>query len=141
MARGKSKRRAPKRGWFGRISSWFVGAVLIFLVGSVLWVLLYRFVPPPITFTMIGDLVDGHEIEQDWMPIGEIDDDMKRAVIAGEDSKFCSHRGFDVDAIAEAMRENAQRRGIVRGGSTNSRSEERSVGKGWVGRGRVRWSA
>src|SRR3546814_15811200 len=90
---------------------------------------------------MIGDLVDGHEIEQDWMPIGEIDDDMKRAVIAGEDSKFCSHRGFDVDAIAEAMRENAQRRGIVRGGSTISqqpakhaflwqaRAETRRVGK------------
>src|SRR3546814_13644888 len=93
MARGKSKRRAPKRGWFGRISSWIVGAVLIFLVGSVLWVLLYRFVPPPITFTMIGDLVDGHEIEQDWMPIGEIDDRSEERRVGKECVSKCRSRG------------------------------------------------
>src|SRR3546814_16930377 len=92
---------------------------------------------------MIGDLVDGHEIEQDWMPIGEIDDDMKRAVIAGEDSKFCSHRGFDVDAIAEAMRENAQRRGIVRGGSTISQQPAKNAflwqAGGWFRKGLEAW--
>src|SRR3546814_14205907 len=92
---------------------------------------------------MIGDLVDGHEIEQDWMPIGEIDDDMKRAVIAGEDSKFCSHRGFDVDAIAEAMRENAQRRGIVRGGSTISQQTAQNAflwqAGGWFRKGLAAW--
>ena len=105
--------------------------------------LLYRFVPPPITFTMIGDLVDGHEINQDWMPVEQIDDDMKRAVIAAEDSKFCSHRGFDVDAIAEAMRENARRDGIVRGGSTISQQTAKNAflwqGGGWFRKGLEAW--
>jgi monofunctional glycosyltransferase len=143
MARTKPKRRAPKRGWFARISSWIVGAALLFLVGSVLWVLIYRFVPPPITFTMAGDLVDGHEITKDWMPIERIDDDMKRAVIAAEDSKFCSHRGFDVDAIAEAMRDNAQSGGIVRGGSTISQQTAKNAflwqGGGWFRKGLEAW--
>lgn len=142
MARAKSKRRAPRRGWFARISSWIVGAVLLFLLGSVLWVLLYRVVPPPITFTMIGDLVDGHEINQDWMPIEEIDDDMKRAVIAAEDSKFCSHRGFDVDAIAEAMRRNAEG-GRIRGGSTISQQTAKNAflwqGGGYFRKGLEAW--
>ena len=42
------------RGWFGRLVGWIVKAILIFLVGSLLWVLAYRFVNPPITFSMIG---------------------------------------------------------------------------------------
>ena len=142
MARARSKRRAPKRGWFGRISSWIVGAALLFLVGSVLWVMLYRFVPPPITFTMAGDLLDGHEINQDWMPLAAIDDDMKRAVIAGEDSKFCSHRGFDVDAIAQAMQQNA-RGGRIRGGSTISQQTAKNAflwqGGGWFRKGLEAW--
>ncbi|MFC7498005.1 monofunctional biosynthetic peptidoglycan transglycosylase [Enterovirga sp. GCM10030262] len=138
----KSKRRAPKRGWFGRISSWLVSAVLIFLLGSVLWVLLYRFVPPPITFTMAGDLLGGRSISKDWMPIEEIDDDMERAAIAAEDSKFCSHRGFDVDAIAQAMRENAQG-GRIRGGSTISQQTAKNAflwqGGGYVRKGLEAW--
>src|SRR3546814_12981228 len=68
---------------------------------------------------------------------------MKRAVIASEDSKFCSHRGFDVDAIAEAMRENAQRRGIVRGGSTISQQTAKNAflwpAGGWFRKGLEAW--
>ena len=54
MARTASKRRAPAKGPFRRIIGWAVKLVLLFLVVSVLWVLLYRFVPPPVTFTMLG---------------------------------------------------------------------------------------
>lgn len=142
MARAKSKRKAAKRGWFSRISSWIVGAILIFLIGSVLLVLVYRFVRPPITATMVGDLVAGRGVEKDWMPIGEIDDDMKRAVIAGEDAKFCSHRGFDVDAIAQAMQQNA-RGGRIRGGSTISQQTAKNAflwqGGGYFRKGLEAW--
>ena len=42
----------------------FVGkAVLVFVVGSILWVLIYRFVPPPVTATMVGDLVSGRDYQ------------------------------------------------------------------------------
>ena len=48
-----------RRGWFRRLAGWIAKAVLIFLVGSLLWVLAYRFVNPPVTFTMIGDVIGG----------------------------------------------------------------------------------
>ena len=36
--------------------------IVAFLLVSILWVLAYRFVPPPITATMIGDVIAGrHE--------------------------------------------------------------------------------
>ena len=45
------------------------------LLFSILWVLLYRFVPPPTTATMLGDLFAGRGATRDWMPIGQIDRD------------------------------------------------------------------
>jgi monofunctional biosynthetic peptidoglycan transglycosylase len=99
----KYKRRRPKSGSIiGRIFGWIVKLVLIFLVGSILWVLAYRFVNPPITATMIGDLIAGRGATRDWMSIRQVDRDMVRAAIGAEDSKFCAHNGFDVEAIEDA---------------------------------------
>jgi len=84
-----------------------VKLVLAVILISVLWVLVYRFVNPPVTVTMLGDMLAGRGAHKEWMPIGEIDRDMVRAAIAAEDSKFCSHHGFDVEAIESAMKRNA----------------------------------
>jgi monofunctional glycosyltransferase len=122
VARVSSARRGPvyRLGWFiGRAILWFV-------VGSVLWVLAYRLVPPPVTLTMLGDLAAGRSIAKDWMPLSQIDPDMARAVIAAEDSKFCSHRGFDAEAIQNAFESN-QRGGRIRGGSTISQQTAKNA--------------
>ncbi|KQT33489.1 monofunctional biosynthetic peptidoglycan transglycosylase [Sphingomonas sp. Leaf412] len=100
--------------------------VLWFVVVSVVWVGLYRFVPPPITFTMVGDLLGGHSITKDWTPLSRIDPDMPRAAIAGEDSRFCSHNGFDLGAIANAAYRNAKG-GRIRGGSTISQQTAKNA--------------
>jgi len=119
------KRRRP-RSLARRIFGWIVRLILAFLLGSVLWVLSYRFVNPPITFTMLGDVFAGRGAERDWMPISEIDRDMVRAAIAAEDSKFCSHHGFDYEAIENAMQRNASG-GRIRGGSTISQQTAKNA--------------
>ena len=60
------------------------------------------------------------------MPIGQIDRDMVRAAIAAEDSKFCSHNGFDFEAIEDAMKRNASG-GRIRGGSTISQQTAKNA--------------
>ncbi len=97
-----------------------------FLIVSVLWVALYRFVNPPITFTMIGDALSGHSINKSWMPISEIDPNMPRAIIAGEDARFCLHHGFDFAAIEQAYEKNAHGKRI-RGGSTISQQTAKNA--------------
>ena len=92
-------KRRRTRSWPRRIFGWVVKLVVAFFVISILWVVAYRFVPPPITITMIGDVFAGRGLDKDWMPISEIDRDMIRAAIAAEDSKFCQHNGFDFEAI------------------------------------------
>ena len=89
--------------------------------------LAYRFVNPPITVTMIGDMAAGRGAVRQWMSIDEIDRDMVSAAVAAEDSKFCTHWGFDQDAIAAAMRRNAQGGRIIRGGSTISQQTAKNV--------------
>ena len=135
-------KRRRQRSFAGRIFSFLVKLVLVFLIGSVLWVLAYRFVNPPITATMIGDLIAGRGAKRDWMPIGQIDRDMVRAAIGAEDSKFCSHNGFDIDAIEDAMKRNASG-GRIRGGSTISQQTAKNAflwqGGGYVRKGFEAW--
>lgn len=136
------RRRARSGSLIGRIFSWIVKLILIFLVGSVLWVLAYRFVNPPITATMLGDLLAGRGASHDWMPIDQIDRDMVRAAIGAEDSKFCSHNGFDVEAIEDAMKRNASG-GRIRGGSTISQQTAKNAflwqGGGYFRKGMEAW--
>jgi monofunctional biosynthetic peptidoglycan transglycosylase len=122
---------------------WVIYSVLIFFVGSILWVLAYRFVNPPITFTQLGDVLSGNGARGEWMAIERIDRDMVRAVIAGEDSKYCEHGGFDRQAIEEAMRRNARGGSVIRGGSTISQQTAKNAflwqGGGYFRKGLEAW--
>src|SRR4051795_4937530 len=135
--------RARRRGWFGRTIVWIVRFVFGFVLLSLLWVVLYRFVDPPYTFTMLGERLEGRQVTRAWMPIDRIDRNMVRAAIAAEDSKFCSHWGFDQDAIAAAMKRNAQGGSIIRGGSTISQQTAKNAflwqGGGFFRKGLEAW--
>ena len=110
----------------GRIFRLLLKIAIWFVIVTVGWVALYRFVPPPVTFTMIGNTIDGRGIHKDWMSLSKIDPDMARAAIAGEDSGFCAHHGFDLKAIETAYRRN-QNGGRIRGGSTISQQTAKNA--------------
>ena len=135
-------RRRRKRGLFGRIVGWTVRIILAFILISVLWVLAYRFINPPITPNMVVDIVSGRGATREWMPITQIDRDMVRAAIAAEDDKFCSHHGFDWDAIQDAAKRNASG-GRIRGGSTISQQTAKNAflwnGGGYARKGVEAW--
>ena len=132
----KARSSANRIGWF------LVRAFVYTIVGSILWVLIYRFVPPPVTFTMIGDMIDGDPVARDWMPLSQIDRNMALAAIAAEDAKFCTHNGFDREAIQAAIERNA-RGGRIRGGSTISQQTAKNAflwqGGGYVRKGLEAW--
>ncbi len=129
MSRAATKRlERRKLAWYLRPFKW----LLWFIAISVLWVLVYVVVPPPVTFTM---LADSKGITKDWTGLSGIDRNMVRAVIAAEDGKFCSHDGFDREAIEEAIERNAKGKKL-RGGSTVSQQTAKNVflwqGSGWT---------
>lgn len=127
-----TKPRAARRKlpWYLRPFKW----LLWFAVISVLWVLLYAVVPPPVTLTM---LADRNGIAKDWTSLRHIDRNMVRAAIAAEDGKYCSHDGFDRAAIEDAMQRNAAGKKL-RGGSTISQQTAKNVFL-WQGTGLTRY--
>ena len=71
-------------------------------------------------------LMDENGATRDWEPLEDIDPNLVAAVIAAEDAKFCSHAGFDTEAIQQAYEQN-QKGGRIRGGSTISQQTAKNV--------------
>ncbi|MGB3712435.1 MAG: monofunctional biosynthetic peptidoglycan transglycosylase [Erythrobacter sp.] len=111
---------------------WFVGL-------SLLLVLAFKWLPVPVTATM---LMDENGITKDWEPLSDIDPNLVAAVIAAEDGKFCEHSGFDTEAIEQALQERAQGQ-RQRGASTISQQTAKNVflwqGGGWFRKGLEAW--
>jgi len=117
---------------------WFVGISLALVV-------LFKWVPVPVTATMAMDSeVWEHGLTKDWESLSNIDRNLVAAVIAAEDGKFCEHSGFDAEAIAKAAAQNAQG-GRIRGGSTITQQTAKNVflwqGGGYVRKGFEAWFA
>ena len=123
-----------------RIMRYLVLGVVWFIGISLALVLIYRFVPVPITATMV---LDGNGITKDWTPLSRIDRNMVAAAIGAEDGKFCQHHGFDTQAIEKAIKHNEKGDVVIRGGSTISQQTAKNVflwqGGGYFRKGLEAW--
>ncbi len=123
-----------KRPFFSRLIRAGFRWLFYFVIGSVLLVCIYAVVPVPTTLTM---LFDSNGAERDWTSLSDMSPNIVRAAIAGEDGKFCTHGGFDQQAIENALKRNA-RGGRLRGGSTISQQTAKNVFL-WQGSGFSRY--
>ncbi len=128
------------------------GLVLLALVVPALpfpLIVLYRFVPPPVTtFQLIQvphhlyypatrERVGGFPwIHKDWT--SDLPPHVGRAMVASEDQKFPVHEGFDLESIEKAYRDR-QRGRRARGASTISQQVVKNLflwpGPSWVRKG------
>jgi monofunctional biosynthetic peptidoglycan transglycosylase len=115
---------------------WFIGLS----IGSVI---LFRFVPVPVTPLMLmrcaEQLFSGQELrmQKSWTSIENISPSLPLAVIAAEDQKFTEHFGFDMEAIQKAEKYNERKNGKrIRGASTITQQTAKNVflwkGTGWT---------
>lgn len=123
-------------------------ALLLFAAVSIVLVLVFRWLPPPGTALMlerkVQSWVSGEpiDLQREWVSWDQISDDLKVAVIAGEDQKFASHWGFDIPAIQAALAFN-ERGGNVRGASTLTQQVAKNLflwpGRSWLRKGLEAW--
>jgi monofunctional glycosyltransferase len=133
---GKPKRRIGCLG----VMLGVLALAIILPVGSVLT---HAVVPPLTTLLMVERGFAGQPADYRWRKLDDISPRLVEAVIASEDARFCSHSGFDFEAIDEAMKANerAKQRGSsrMRGASTLSQQTAKNVflwpGRGWVRKG------
>ncbi|MGE5649214.1 MAG: monofunctional biosynthetic peptidoglycan transglycosylase [Bacillota bacterium] len=58
------------------------------------------------------------QLQHKWVPYNHISNNLKRAIIASEDSNFSEHEGIDWDALQKAYEKNSRKGKVVAGGST-----------------------
>lgn len=122
-------------------------AALAFFIVSVVWVLLYRFVPVPVTELMIQRCIeqklDGRpvKIKKDWVSINKISEHLQLAVVCSEDQNFLVHEGIDFKAMERAIEYNEKQKNKkhpkMRGASTISQQTAKNAFL-WPGRSYVR---
>jgi monofunctional biosynthetic peptidoglycan transglycosylase len=105
-------------------------AVLFFFVSTVLIVIVFRFIPVPITLLMVERCVqqkwDGKKmkLQKKWEPLSQISNHLQLAVFTSEDQNFLWHHGFDFGAIEKAVayneKQEKRRHPRIRGASTIS---------------------
>jgi monofunctional biosynthetic peptidoglycan transglycosylase len=128
-------KRAKRFGLFTTIIACLFVACVMIPVG---WVTFYRFVEAPSTMLMLMRAADGEVIRHRNVRLSEISPHIVRAVIAAEDSNFCTHDGFDVEAIRAAMDRNSDG-GRIRGASTISQQTAKNLflwpARSWLRKG------
>lgn len=107
--------------------------VLFFL--QLLYILILRWVNPPITITQFTSWISGEGMKRDYVGMKEISTYPKLAVIAAEDQLFPDHSGFDWKSIEKAMAHNEKNPKKVKGASTISQQVAKNVflwqGRSW----------
>lgn len=131
---GRIKRRKRYGLFITAISVLFIA----FVLAPVTWAGAYLFFDPPSTILMMQRAAEGETIRHYPVPLNRMSPHIVRAVIAAEDANFCTHDGFDVEAIQDALAAN-RRGGRVRGGSTVSQQTAKNLflwpERSWVRKG------
>ncbi len=106
----------------------FLKRLLLFLfIFQFAYILICKWVNPPITITQIASVLQGNGLKRDYVSFNEMSPNIKLAVIASEDQLFPDHDGFDVKAIKKAINYNKKHPAKTRGASTISQQVAKNV--------------
>ncbi len=123
------RRRRPAR--------WLLAGLAVCLLLSLAPVIALRWITPPTSAVMLQRiLVEGQELDYQWVPLSQITPQAALAVVAAEDQKFPYHWGFDLQSIRNAVENNA-RGHRLRGASTLTQQVARNLFL-WQGRSYLR---
>lgn len=93
----------------------------------IVYMVMVRWVDPPITITQMVSWVSGNGLKRDYINYNEMGSNIKLAVIASEDQLFPDHDGFDIKAIKLARKYNKKHPDKVRGASTISQQVAKNI--------------
>ena len=114
--------------------------ILFLAISHLTYVILLRFIDPPVTITQVGSLLSGNGFKRTHVSLDEMSTAAKLAVLAAEDQLFPDHNGFDIKGIKNALAYNKKKKGKkIRGASTISQQVAKNVflwqGRSWFRKG------
>ena len=123
-----------------KILKWILKIVIGLIAFSLIWVLIYRWVNPPITWLHVSDrfAVEDCHYRYEWTDLTEMTTNLPLAVISSEDNLFLEHNGFDWESIERARKYNETHKN-KRGASTISQQTAKNVflwpSRSWIRKG------
>lgn len=131
--------KSKKSTFIGKLWKWCKRIFLWLFIFQFFYIIILKWVNPPVTITQFVSLVSGHGLKRDYVDKDVISSNAKLAVIASEDQLFPDHNGFDWKSIEKAMKYNKKKPGRIRGGSTISQQVAKNVflwqGRSWIRKG------
>lgn len=125
--------------FFNKIWKWTKRIFLFLFFFQLFYIVLLKWVNPPITITQLAGFLNGDGLKRDYVNRKNISYNAKLAVIASEDQLFPDHNGFDWKSIKKAMAYNKRKPNRIRGASTISQQVAKNVflwqGKSWIRKG------
>jgi monofunctional biosynthetic peptidoglycan transglycosylase len=115
-----------QKGFFRRLWRIIKRTFIILFVAQLIYIVLLKWVDPPITMTQLVSWLTGHGLKRNYVNRDQISPDAKLAVIASEDQLFPDHNGFDFKSIEKAMKHN-QKSKSLHGASTISQQTAKNV--------------
>src|ERR1051325_11489737 len=116
-----------KTGVLGKLWKWTKRIFLWLFVAQLIYIVLLKWINPPVTITQLVSWVSGHGLKRDYVGCNSISCNIKLAVISSEDQLFADHYGFDWKSIKKAMKYNERKPGRIRGASTISQQVAKNV--------------
>lgn len=107
----------------GRIFSVILRGILILFASSLLYVIICRWLMPPITITQTVDAVSGYGLKRDYVSWNNISRNIKLAALASEDQLFPEHGGFDWKSMDKSIN-GPKKKKRVRGGGASTISQQ-----------------
>jgi len=102
-AKSVAKSSAAPRGFWARQRLRVLRLVFGVCLLGFIWILAYSFIPIPTTPYMMSERRENGDIDYQWVPLESMAPVLARAVVAAEDANFCTHWGFDLNAIRAAI--------------------------------------
>ncbi len=115
------------KGLFPRLWRWTKRIFIILFIAQLVYIILLRWINPPITITQLASWVSGHGLKRDYVSRTGISPYAKLAVIASEDQLFPDHSGFDWKSMQKAWEYNEKNERKRRGASTISQQVAKNV--------------
>ena len=106
---------------------------LFFVAFTITPVIIYKFMPPPVTPLMFLRALDNKmegdslQLSYKWVSIDEMSPNLYQAAVAAEDDQFMTHNGFDLEAMQLAFESNQKSETKIKGGSTISQQTSKNV--------------
>lgn len=125
-----------------RVFRFLLKCCVWFVILTVLWVVIYRYVPiyytPLMAIRSLENTEKPSTFKHNWVDIEDISIHLQKAVICSEDQKFVNHNGFDIEAIEKAYQNNKKSKRI-KGASTISQQTAKNVflwpNRSWLRKG------